>query len=75
MKHLKTFEGLTKNTGFCDRCGQPTKSVSGSWLNTEMICPTCQEEEKNESDYQLAKDIEREEVRKGNYNYAGIRNK
>ena len=73
MKHIKLFEEMTKIPGHCDRCGKPTRSVSGSWLNTEMICPDCQEAEESEPDYQLAKAKEEEEVKKGNYNYAGWR--
>jgi len=74
MKHIKLFEEMTKVHGQCDRCGNPTRSVSMSWLNTDMICPNCQEQEESEPDYQLAKSIETEEVKKGNLNYAGWRN-
>jgi hypothetical protein len=35
----------------------------------------CLESEKDEPDYILAKEKEAEEVRKGNYNYMGIKNK
>ena len=72
MKYLKTFEGLSN--GKCDRCGNTSKSMSMSWLNTDECCQECLEKEKNEPDYIMAKEIEREEVRKGNYNYKGIRN-
>lgn len=74
MKWIKTFEQLLKNPGHCDRCGNQTNITTGSWLNTEMICMDCAEKEKEEPDYLLAKEIELEEVRKGNLNYKGIRN-
>jgi recombinational DNA repair protein (RecF pathway) len=73
MKHIKLFEELTKKPGHCDRCGNPTTSTSMSWLNTEMICPDCQETEEGEPDYMIAKAKEAEEVKKGNYNYGGWR--
>jgi len=73
MRWIKTFEELTKIPGQCDRCGKPSKSFTGSWLNTEMICMDCAEREKEEPDYQVARDIENQEVRKGNLNYPGIR--
>jgi len=72
MKHLKKFEGLFNQT--CDRCGKKTNTMSMSWLNTDECCMDCLEAEKDEPDYILAKEREAEEVRKGNYNYGGIRN-
>jgi hypothetical protein len=71
MKHLKKFEGFTNQT--CDRCGQKTNTMSMSWLNTDECCMDCLEAEKDEPDYILAKERESEEVRRGNYNYGGIR--
>jgi hypothetical protein len=74
MKHLKLFEELTKKSGHCDRCDKPTRSVTGSFLDTDMICSECEEAEKNEPDYLVAKRRELEEVKKGNLNYKGWRN-
>ncbi len=72
MKYLKKFEGFSNRT--CDRCGELTNTMSMSWLNTDECCMNCLEIEKGEPDYILAKEIEAEEVRKGNLNYKGIRN-
>ena len=49
-------------------------SVTGSFLDTDMICSECEEAEKNEPDYLVAKRRELEEVKKGNLNYKGWRN-
>lgn len=58
----------------CDRCGG---SLEGgrimSMFNTQCICMKCKKEEKKDKDYEVARDREIEEVRKGNYNYKGIR--
>ena len=57
----------------CQRCGnQHPKSLKMSFFNEDMICPECEEKERNHPDYQKAKEIERQEVLKGNYNYGGI---
>lgn len=40
--------------------------------NTDVICMNCKKEEKKRKDYILAQEKEIEEVRKGNYNFAGI---
>lgn len=56
----------------CERCFKDSISLSGSWFNTDMICPKCQEEEKNHHRYEEAKARELEEVKRGNYNYEGI---
>ena len=56
----------------CERCNKDTNVFSCSWFNTQMICPECQEEEKNHPRYEEAKARELEEVKKGNYNYEGI---
>ena len=75
MKHLKRFEGFSMRRELCDRCKQPTNGMTTmSWLNDDVICIPCSEEEKNEPDYKLAKEKEIEQVRKGNLNYGGLWN-
>lgn len=58
----------------CDRCGG---SLEGgrimSMFNTDCICMDCLEKEKKDKDYKKALEAEREEVKKGNYNFKGIR--
>lgn len=60
----------------CDRCG---KSLEGgrimSMFNTDCICLPCKEQERQDSDYEKAVEVEHDEIKKGNYNYKGIREK
>ncbi len=73
MKHIKKFEGFSMHKENCDRCGEPTKGTTTmSVFNQDVICMDCKEAEKNDPDYELAKNTEADEVRKGNYNYPGI---
>jgi hypothetical protein len=72
MKHLKTYESFGMNKSTCDRCGEPTNGVTTmSMFNEDVICMTCKQEEKNDSEYGAAVEAEREEIKKGNYNYRG----
>ena len=58
---------------YCDRCGG---SLAGgrimSKFNTDCICMNCKEKERTRPDYKQACDAEISEIRKGNYNFAGI---
>ena len=60
----------------CDRCGD---SLNGgrimSMFNTDCICMKCKVEEERDPEYQKAREFEREQVQKGNYNYKGMRGK
>lgn len=56
----------------CQRCGKETNSHKMSWFNTQLICPKCQKEEEKLPEYQYAKEMERQQVLAGNYNYQGI---
>ncbi|MBP2028853.1 hypothetical protein J2Z35_002691 [Acetoanaerobium pronyense] len=44
-----------------------------SRFNTDCICIPCSEKEKEDPDYKRAVKEELEEVKKGNYNFKGIR--
>jgi|TARA_Y100000034_G_scaffold33950_1_gene41609 hypothetical protein len=44
-----------------------------SFFNTDLICETCDEEERADPEYKQAVEAERAEVMKGNMNYPGIR--
>lgn len=58
----------------CDRCGKDLKnSRIMSMFNTDCICLDCKDKERSDPDYQKAVDAELEEVKKGNYNFKGIR--
>lgn len=57
----------------CDRCGQDLKGGRiMSMFNEDCICMECKDEEVKDPRYKEARDIELEEVRKGNYNFKGI---
>lgn len=59
---------------FCDRCNG---SLEGgrimSMFNEQCICMKCKDEEMKDKDYKKARDTDNEEIKKGNYNYKGIR--
>ena len=59
---------------YCDRCGGSLdQGRIMSMLNTDCICLACKEKEKTRSDYEDAVKAEHEEIKKGNYNYKGIK--
>ena len=58
--------------GDCDRCKKKRAEFKGSMFNTDMLCMECLEIEQKHPDYEKAKQIEHEEVVKGNYNFEGI---
>ena len=58
----------------CDRCGCDLKHGRiMSKFNEDCICMDCSEKEKLDKDYDAALKAEHEEIKKGNFNYAGIR--
>ena len=58
----------------CDRCGG---SLSGgrimSMVNTDCLCLVCKEKETTQEDYGEAVEAERQAIRRGNFNFKGIR--
>lgn len=63
---------FTKKT--CDRCGS---GLDGgrimSIFNTDCICIACFEKEKQDKNYYKALKADHEQIKKGNYNFKGIR--
>lgn len=58
----------------CDRCGGSLKNGRiMSMFNTDCICMRCAEKEKEDKDYENAVSADHEEIKKGNYNFKGIR--
>jgi len=58
----------------CDRCGKDLKGGRiMSMFKTDCICLECCDKEKEDKDYKKALDADREEIKKGNYNFKGIR--
>lgn len=60
----------------CDRCGGSLKGGRiMSMYNTGCICMACKEKELKQGDYEEAVKADHEEIKKGNYNYRGIKGK
>lgn len=58
----------------CERCHKPLNGGrTMSMFNTQCICLKCAEAEQNDSEYQKAVEAEHREIKKGNYNYEGLR--
>jgi hypothetical protein len=59
---------------YCDRCGGSLKDGRiMSMYDTSCICMNCKEKETKRCDYDEAVKADREEIKKGNYNYKGIK--
>lgn len=56
----------------CERCGKQAKVTTGSYFDTSIICMECDALEEKHPEHKRAKQIETDEVRRGNYNYSGI---
>jgi transcriptional/translational regulatory protein YebC/TACO1 len=64
------------NQKYCDRCGGSLKGGRiMSMFNEECLCMSCKEKETKDPNYKKAVEAEQEEIRKGNFNYKGIRGK
>ena len=46
-----------------------------SMVNTDCLCMECKEKETKHPDYEKAVKADHEEIRKGNYNYKGLKSK
>jgi len=58
----------------CDRCGSSlAQGRIMSVFNSDCICLACKEKERISPDYGEAVKAEQEEIRKGNFNYKGIK--
>lgn len=56
----------------CDRCGKETLGSTGSYFNTEQICFDCREKEEQHPQFEEARRVELEAVKRGDYNFPGI---
>lgn len=63
---------MSMRDGRCDRCGQPTTVFRMSMFNTEMCCKDCLNAESKREDYERAREAERNEILRGNFNFKGI---
>lgn len=58
----------------CDLCGGSLKDGRiMSMYNEDCICLSCKDKEMKQSDYKEAVEAEHEEIKKGNYNFKGIK--
>ena len=58
----------------CDRCGGDLKGGRiMSMFNTDCICMACSDKEKLDKDYKKAVEADHGQIKKGNYNYKGIK--
>lgn len=58
----------------CDRCKKDLKNGRiMSMFNTDCICLDCSDKEKKDKDYKKAQEADIEEIKKGNFNFKGIR--
>ncbi len=56
----------------CDRCKKKLISRTMSYLNKEILCLQCKEEEKTHPLYEKAKQKELEALKRGDYDYPGL---
>ena len=56
----------------CDRCGKEMTSFRTSFFNTEDCCLECIKKEEVHPLYPKAKEVERNAVLAGDYNFPGI---
>lgn len=56
----------------CDRCNQPSVATIMSKFNTDTICLSCKEDERQAPGYAEACRAETAAVRSGDYNFPGI---
>lgn len=56
----------------CQRCHQKTGSWSTSYYESKDICPNCKQEESTSPHFAVARQVENEHVRTGNFNYPGV---
>jgi hypothetical protein len=64
------------NKKYCDRCGESLKGGrTMSMFNENCICMSCKEKETMDPEYRKAVEADQEEIKKGNFNYKGIRGK
>jgi len=56
----------------CERCENETIKCIMSFFNAQLICFECFEKEKKRPDFEIARERENEEFKKGNYDFEGI---
>ncbi len=73
MKNIKKFESFSMMRDTCERCGNNTDGkTTMSIFNQDIICISCKDDEKNDPDYELAREAEQDAVKRGDMNYPGL---
>ena len=57
---------------FCVRCEKEVNRTTMSFFNLDIICTRCRDEEMTHPKFHFAKDIERKELKKGNFDFPGV---
>jgi hypothetical protein len=68
-KLTNNFDRMYKR---CERCGTQAFIIIMSQFNTDELCMSCKDIEKQHPKYEEACEAERREIAKGNFNYVGI---
>jgi hypothetical protein len=58
--------------GHCHRCGKKADSHTMSYFNTDLICESCDDRERNHPMFAKAQATEEAACRDGNFNFPGI---
>lgn len=56
----------------CERCGSPSASFQMSYFNTQWLCQSCQDVERQHPDYEKARQTELKACLQGDRNFPGI---
>ncbi|QNO13339.1 gamma-glutamylcyclotransferase [Alkalicella caledoniensis] len=60
----------------CDRCKGSLKGGRiMSMFSEDVLCMSCKDKETKDPEYKKAVEADNEEIKKGNFNYKGIRGK
>ncbi|MGF7184724.1 hypothetical protein GGQ84_000809 [Desulfitispora alkaliphila] len=60
----------------CDRCKGSLKGGRiMSMFSEDVLCMSCKDKETKDPEYKKAVEADHEEIKKGNFNYKGIRGK
>jgi len=57
---------------FCVRCEKEVNRTTMSFFNLDIICTNCRDEEMAHPKFHFAKDVERKELEKGNFDFPGV---
>lgn len=56
----------------CDRCGKESSFSTGSYFDTSQVCMECDKAEREHPDFEKARAVELEHVKRGDFNFRGV---